>query len=294
MFPDAPARAAKRRLATMPRVLFSGVSEQTAMNLVSQLAGLPCELRVTSHLRSRLSMPARALAVACLPLIPLFLAPGLTMLMRFAFVAAAEGVVLLLYLDRRSPVMTIRRKTRRAAATDEVVRRSAVQLKRLGDPNLKNILGNIVAGFLRVRESSRRSKTFFDTAPIERVLDAALETAPVVERYAEHLSSTGLQEIGGRLEAVELKIKQRPETKAMGELVDLKAKLLRERADYLAIQDVHAHLYLSLFHLLSVLRRIDGSLSMIAREPDLDSELQALERDLSLSDPTGAETAVAV
>lgn len=289
MFPDAPARVVKRRLETLPRVLFGGVSEQTAMNLVSQLAGLPCELRVTPHVLSQLPMPMRALVIACLPLIPLFFAPGLSMPMRFAFVLAAEGVVFLLYLDRRSPIVPLRAGSRTAAATaDEAARRCAAQLTRLTDPNLKNILANIVAAFLRVRKGSRRSTTFFDPAPLERVVDAALETAPAVERYAEHLSGTGLQEIGGRLEAVELKIKQRPEARTMTELVDLKTKLLRERADYLAIQDLHARLYLSLFRLHSVLRRIDDALAMSPRENDFDSELQALEQELASPDPIPA------
>jgi hypothetical protein len=75
-------------------------------------------------------------------------------------------------------------------------------------------------------------------------------------------------------------------------LTPVLATPLTESARSFIRQMVEKH-HLSLFHLQSVLCRIDGVLSMSCGEHDLDSELKALERDLSLSGPASAETALA-
>ena len=278
----APADVATR-LAALPVVLARGVSEHTAAALCSELARFASELRIVRNLMAELRLPFLYAALAVLCLLPLFMLGTVTG--RLGVTLAGELALVALYRRRFRPLITLADgQGGRGVEVNAAVLRMAATVREMSDPSLKAMVGTALGSFFRLREAVPTSSTIFRVASLEHVVAMALEAGRTAERYELHLSSTSLNEIKSRLDVVERRLAGAADSAAAGELIEAKARLRQELAEYQAIEEAQSRLRMAHLNLQALMKRIEASVREGRTPEAVGAEVDRLEQEFHLAE----------
>ena len=281
-FPGARADLVAR-LSRLPVVLARGVSAATARTMVHQLAAVPCELRVTDRLATAVELPVLYAVLAFAAVVTLICtAVNLSQTARVGMIVGTELMIIGLYRIRTQPAIRSPARQTRAAAgvTDPVLLSLLCDLKKIGDPGLKTILGNLLRSFLVLRDRIRGNPTVVEVETIRRAVSAALQGARLIEAQEIFLASTNVSDLHARLRAVEARLAATVPSAEVDALITTKTNLERDRKNYCEVQDAHATTYVALVNLQGVLQRIEDGLGSANETADAAAELRSLEEDL--------------
>ena len=279
----------KGRALQPPAVLLRGVSVDTAAAVAQQLSAVPCELRITGHLATRVDLRLMHVTIAFGLLAFLFLRTDNTSAVHvMTKVAATMLVILALYWSQTRPLIDLRPHSPAPSGGigDPTLRDMCQRLQAISDENLKVILAHIVRSFVVLRESILRTTSIFAVAGIADIVRAAFEGARVIEEHEVYLSLTNHSDLQAKLRAVEAQLQRTSAAAPAGDLIAMKSVCRRELENYQRIQEVHSATYLALVNLQSVLTKVEDTIESGATDAALRTELSELLADLRPEGPS--------
>lgn len=267
----------RRRMDTLPVVLFENLSEETARALSHELSAQGADVRVTANRLRDFRVPRLLYSLSVLLMLPVWLLAE-TVTRRLLFTGAAVAVLIGVYRWMSRPLASLPLHERSSTSPlAPLLRELAGAISGLHYRQRKTVLGHATAALVKLRTAPSASVDF---DAVGRLVLAGTATAAALERYALYLSSRSLNVIRDRRDAVEAKLAHTRDPAVVEPLLALRAALDAEQTRYLEVQERYARGSLAIFALNAALQRAQ---TIGSGDPDeAAAELRGLEDELRI------------